>query len=80
MSRLIDWLIYKFGVTNVERATRKLYKTVNNLQKVVDRQQVRATRMADLAKVAAERAVLHEQEAARAGKIKLNLNNLFAVD
>jgi hypothetical protein len=80
MRKLIAYLIERFGINTVEKATKKVFKTVDNLQKVVDRQQSKAESLAKLAEMAALKAIAAQKEATRAGKVKANLSNLFVID
>jgi hypothetical protein len=75
--RLIDYLIEVFGVNTVDRAVKGMTKAMNNLDKVVDRQQAKALRMADAAARAVAASEAAAIEATKASKVKKNLTKLF---
>lgn len=77
MQRFINKLIYFFGITNVDRAVKGLSKAMDNLDKVVDRQQQHADELEHAAKLAIANAAGAKEEAERAKRIRTKMNDLM---
>ena len=75
--KLIKYLIYVFGVTSVDRAISGVSKAMNNLDKVIDRQQERADHLEAIARKAVIDAENAKEESLRAGRAKAKLGKLF---